>query len=450
MVLTCVTACASEAFLSGGWIMLGWPTTPLPSYKQWQTLPSPDWVRANGAIVLEGYFSLCDDRVGSSSSRSDLGKNSLVISDMKWGLISSSALCLPHLSLPPKQYHKQTVAIGKTAPSILPLRVPPFSSSSSCIPLKWKVPATIQDPKQDALEPFILNTQISSSSRIHPIPRFYHLLQILPPSLLSNLFSPLQPCCLLKVQTHSPSPGLFHGLLLLFSTPATHSDAAMKMRNVIVSLIFWEPPQCCPTTFRTKDLLLSSEHRVDYNQASAYLFFLLCPVPPNSTACSTRTVPGGVISIYLCSTVPSSWHALFIPVLSADTSISFKTEFKHLLWRKLSWSAPAAEVSVASTQPILHSPSPMFWGRKYLSPEDVALIYKKVLYVLAATLLHKWNILLPFLHSHYTPDIPAATYWTCSLVEGGETEIWILSPLRAMPSLFWLVTAAPSTEPGPY
>lgn len=141
---------------------------------------------------------------------------------------------------------------------------------------------------------------------------------------------------------------------------------------------------------------------------------------------------------------------LFIPVLSADTSISFKTELKHHPWRKLSWSGLAAEVSVASTQPILHSPNPMFWGREYLSPEDVSLIYKKVLYVLAATLLHKWNLLLPFLHSHYTPYIPAVTYWTCSLVERGETEIWILGPLRAMPSLFWLVTAARSTEPGPY
>ena len=56
------------------------PTVP---HEQRQTLPSPDWVRANGAIVLEGYFFPCDDRVGSSSSESDLGKSSLVICDMK-------------------------------------------------------------------------------------------------------------------------------------------------------------------------------------------------------------------------------------------------------------------------------------------------------------------------------------------------------------------------------
>lgn len=44
-----------------------------------------------------------------------------------------------------------------------------------------------------------------------------------------------------------------------------------------ISLIFWEPPQWCPTTFKIKTLPLSLEHKVDYNQASAYLCFLLCP-----------------------------------------------------------------------------------------------------------------------------------------------------------------------------
>lgn len=288
------------------------PTAP---YKQWQTLPSPDWVRANGAIVLEGYFPLCDDRVGSSSSGSDLGKNSSVICDMKWGLVSSSALCLPHLPLLPKQYHKQTVAIGKTAPSILPLRVPPLSTSSPCNPLKWKVPASIQDPRQDALEPFILNIQISSSSRIPPIPRFYHLLQSLPPSLLSNLFSPLQPCCLLKVQTHSPSPGLFHGLLLLFSTPAT--TLMLPWRWVMWSShlfsgnplnVALQPSEwricflvCNTGSITTRPLPTSPSFYAPSHQVQLLVVPGLCQVVSYLFTFAPRSPPPGMLCLYLSS-----------------------------------------------------------------------------------------------------------------------------------------------------
>ena len=132
---------------------------------------------------------------------------------------------------------------------------------------------------------------------------------------------------------------------------ATYFDAAMRMSTMTISLIFSEPPQWCPTTFKIKILPLSLEHKVDYNQASAYLCFLLCPIPPSSTACSSQTVPSG--ATFLCGTditVPylfsfAPWSCLFILVLSVGppylSRLSLSTTPKEnypdrdLLWRRV-------------------------------------------------------------------------------------------------------------------
>lgn len=122
-------------------------------------------------------------------------------------------------------------------------------------------------------------------------PWYLHLLNLLVPNCADstsftfspNLFSPFHSYCPLKVKIlilHNLDE--IDGLLLNlspFSTPVIHFDAATKM---VISLIFWEPPQYCPMTFKMKNLLLSLEQRVVYNQASAYLSCLSCHFPPSS------------------------------------------------------------------------------------------------------------------------------------------------------------------------
>lgn len=122
-------------------------------------------------------------------------------------------------------------------------------------------------------------------------PWYLHLLNLLVPNCADstsftfspNLFSPFHSYCPLKVKIlilHNLDE--IDGLLLNlspFSTPVIQFDAATKM---VISLIFWEPPQYCPMTFKMKNLLLSLEQRVVYNQASAYLSCLSCHFPPSS------------------------------------------------------------------------------------------------------------------------------------------------------------------------